>query len=316
MSFQVTTAFVKQFSSNVWHLSQQKGSVLAGLVRSESQNSESSFYDNIGAVTAQKKVGRHSDTTYQDTPHGRRRVTTEDYFYSDLVDKTDKLRMINSPESEYAVAAKWALGRAMDDVIIDSALGTSSEGKEGGTSVVLPDTQKLGAVDGTSDVGAKLTVKTLRMVKKKFHQNEVDGEGEMYFALTAQQLDDLLADDQVINNDYATVKALVQGDVDTFMGFKFVRIERLPLRLTSASYEGASGNDSGDLGGSQTFAANARRCFAWKKEGVLLATADSVMGRIDELPGKHYSNQVYASMSIGGTRMEEAKVVEVLCSEA
>jgi len=289
MSFQIETAYVKQFSSNVWHLAQQKGSKLSSLVRNESQNSEASFYDNIGAVTAQKKVGRHSDTTYQDTPHGRRRVTVEDYFFSDLVDKEDKLRMIMSPESEYAVAAKWALGRAMDDVVIDSALGSASDGKEGATSVALPDSQKLACVDGISNTGTGLNVKTLRLVKKKFHQNEVDMDMETYFVVTAEQLDDLLSDDQIVNSDYASIKALVNGDVDTFMGFKFVKIERLPTRAGTFAYDGFAGNDTGALGGAQTFPAGARRCFAWKKEGVLLATASAVMGRIDELPGKHYA---------------------------
>ena len=55
MSSEITTAFVKQFSSNVFHLSQQKGSRLAAACRNESQTGKSAFYDRIGAATAQKK---------------------------------------------------------------------------------------------------------------------------------------------------------------------------------------------------------------------------------------------------------------------
>ena len=44
MSFQIETAYVKQFSSNVWHLAQQKGSLLSSLVRNEAQNAEAADY--------------------------------------------------------------------------------------------------------------------------------------------------------------------------------------------------------------------------------------------------------------------------------
>lgn len=311
MSFQIETAFVKQYSSNVFHLSQQKGSRLAPFVRKESQNSEASFYDRIGSVTAQKKVGRHSDTTYQDTPHSRRRVTLEDFFYADLCDKEDKLRMIMDPKSEYAQAAMWSLGRAMDDVIIEAALGAAYGGKEGGSTVNLANANKVAGFDGSTTTGVGLNVQTLRAIKKQFNKNEVE-EGELYIAMSAEQLDNLLGETEVTSSDFASVKALVQGDVDTFMGFKFIRIERLPQTSAPTTYDETSGV-VGSGGG--TLPAGARRCFAWKRDGILLAIASDMKARIDELPGKHYAHQVYASMGIGATRMEEVKVVEVLCKE-
>lgn len=311
MSFQIETAFVKQYSSNVFHLSQQKGSKLAPFVRKESQNAEAAYYDRIGSVTAQRKVGRHSDTTYQDTPHSRRRVSLEDYFYADLCDKEDKLRMIMDPKSEYAQAAMWALGRAMDDVIIEAALGSAYGGKEGGSTVNMANDNKVACHDGTTTTGVGLNVKTLRAVKKKFHINEVE-EGDLYMAITAEQLDNLLGETEVTSSDFASIKALVQGDVDTFMGFKFIRLERMKLSTAATTYNAATGVVGSGTG---TLAIGARRCFAWKREGILLAVAQDVKARIDELPGKHYAHQVYASMGIGATRMEEVKVVEVLCDE-
>lgn len=310
MSNQIPEAFVKQYSANVMHLSQQKGSRLAPYVRRESQKSESKFFDRIGAVVAQKKVGRHSDTVYSDTPHSRRRVTLEDYFYSDLCDEEDKLRIIQSPESEYAIAAMNALGRAMDDVIIAAALGDAYSGVDGGTSVSLPNTQKLCAFDGSTTTGLRLNVQTLRAVKKKFNQNEVE-EGDLYFAITAEQLDGLLGETEVTSSDYASVKALVQGDVDSFMGFKFIRSERLLSTAANQTYTVTNGELTGALTG--TLNAGADRCFAFKRDGLILSIGKDMMSRIDEMPGKHYAKQVYAKMGIGSTRLEEVKVVEVLC---
>lgn len=311
MSVQITTAMVKQYSNNVFHLAQQKGSRLAEYVRRETQNSEEQFYDHIGAVSAQKKVGRHSDTTYQDTPHGRRKVMTDPYFYADLVDKEDKLRIIMKPESEYAIAAKNALGRSMDDVIIEAALGTAYTGKEGSSSVTLANANKVAAFDGSTTTGVGLTVGTLRAVKKKFNQNEVE-DGDLYFVVAAEQLDNLLGSTEVTSSDYNSVKTLVNGDVDTFMGFKFIRIERLPVTAAATTYTVTNGVVGAGTG---TLPAGARRCFAFKRDGILLATASSVNAKISELPTKHYATQVYASMDIGATRMEEVKVVEVLCKE-
>lgn len=310
MSQFVTEHMVKQFSSNVWHLAQQKGSRLRGLVRTESLNGEAGFYDNYGPVEAQEKIGRHSDTTYQDTPHGRRRVTMADYFWADLCDKEDKLRLLHDPESQYAKAAMMAMGRKMDDIIIEAALGTAYSGKEGGTSVAIPDSQKIGAFNGTASTD--LNVQTLRAIKKKFNQNEVDGE-PLYIICEAEQIDSLLGETEVTSSDYAVIKALVNGDVDSFMGFKFIRLERLPVTAASITNFNAA---NGSIGaGSDTINAGARRLIACAGSGLLLALGSDVKGRVDELPQKHYAKQVYASMSMGATRLEESKVVEVICTE-
>jgi hypothetical protein len=313
MSNQITEAFVKQYSANVFHLSQQKGSKLQGLVRNESQNAESAFYDRIGSVDAQLKVGRHSDTTYSNTPHSRRRVTLKDYFYADLVDKEDKIRMLISPESEYVQAAVWALGRAKDDEIISAALGNAYSGVDGATAVALLSTQKVAAHDGTTTSGVNLNVKTLRAVKQKFDGNDVSEDIMKSFAITSFQVQSLLAQTEVTSADYASVKALVMGEVNSFMGFNFVRTERLPRSGSNVTYNVASGVVGSGTG--TITAANSRRCIAWAMDGLLLATAQDINGKIDVLPTKHYSTQVYASLHLGATRMEEEKVVEVICSE-
>ena len=79
MSTQVTTAFVKQFGTNVQLLSQQRGSVLRAAVRNETVVGEEAFYEQVGTTSATKKGSRHSDTPLMDTPFARRRVAVEDF---------------------------------------------------------------------------------------------------------------------------------------------------------------------------------------------------------------------------------------------
>ena len=48
---------------------------------------------------------------------------------------------------------------------------------------------------------------------------------------------------------------------------------------------------------------------------MIFSTGVDLLVRIDELPTKRYSTQVYAAHQVGAVRMEEEKVVEVLCAE-
>lgn len=306
MSSQITEAFVQQFGANVFHLSQQKGSRLKGAVRNESQTGESAFYDRIGKVAAVKKAGRHSSTPQLDTPHSRRMVTLEDYEWADLIDQQDKVRMLNDPASEYVMAAMWAMGRSMDDELIAAAIGNAYSGQKGLTTVALPDTQKYAANDGAAF--SNLNVRTLRAVKRKMDEKEIDPSEKRYLVCQASQIEALLGQTEVTSSDYNTVKALVQGDINTFMGFEFIRLERLSsVTVTATAATGAVGSGVSTTG---------RSCFAFSKMGLLLAIGMDIKSRIDERNDKSYATQAYACMSIGATRMEEEKVVQIIAKES
>lgn len=307
MSSQINQAFVDQFGANVFHLSQQKGSRLRSAVRQESQTGESQFFDRIGKVSAVKKAGRHSSTPQLDTPHSRRMVTLEDYEWADLIDKADKIRMLNDPASEYVMAAMWAMGRSMDDEIIGASVGSAYSGQKGTVAVSHPNSQKYAANNAAAL--SNLNVRTLRAVKKIMDAAEV--EGQRYFALTASQLESLLGQTEVTNSDYNTVKALVQGEVNSFLGFNFIHSERIPLQVAALS-----GSPTTGAVGAGSSLVGTRKCFAWAKEGLLLSVGQDIVSRISERDDKSYSTQAYACMGVGATRMEEEKVVEVLCTES
>lgn len=307
MSQQVTEAFVQQYNANVMHLSQQKGARLEAAVRKESQKGKSQFFDRIGQVSAVLRTSRHAATPQFDTPHSRRRVTLDDYEWADLVDDQDKIRMLIDPTSEYAMAAAWAFGRSKDDVIISAALGSAYGGETGSSTVVHPNTQKYAANNGSAF--SNLNIITLRGVKRIMDQAEV--EGERYIAVEASQIESLLGETAVTSADFNTVRALVQGEVDSFMGFKFIRIER--LNLTSSTTATAA---SGVVGSGVSLTGTNRACFAWAMDGLLLSVGEDFVTKMSERDDKGYAMQVYCRMSIGATRMEEEKVVEVICKEA
>lgn len=312
MSFQITTAFVQQYKSNIFHLAQQKGSRLRGSVRNEMQVGKTAYYERLGATAAVKKTDRHSDTVYIDSNHSRRAVSMDDYTWADLIDDEDKLRLLIDPASAYSQSAMWALGRSMDDAIIAAMRGNAYAGETGATTVALPVAQKvLAASSAAPGTPTNLNVDTLRKVKYLFDAADIDESIPRYMAISASQLQALLNFTQVTSADYASVKALVQGQVDSFMGFKFIRTQRVPL--VAATYDtstGAIDSGSGSLG-----ATVARRCLAWCGDGVILSIGNDMEAKIDKLPTKNYSTQVFARMSLGATRLEDSKVVEVVCNE-
>src|SRR3990167_1571748 len=279
----ITTAFVKQFGANVQHLAQQKGSRLRNAVRVETGvTGEEEYFDQLGETAAVRKTTRNSDTPLVKSDHQRVRVAMYDYEWADLIDKEDKLKMLIDPESSYAQSAAWALGRSIDDAIIDSASGTSYRGKAGGTATTLPTAQKVTASS------AGLNIVKLLAAKKTLDNADVDPEEPRYIAVTADQIEDLLNITEVKSADYNTIKALAMGQIDTFLGFKFLLCNRL------------------DLDGSSN-----RLVIAWAQTGLLLALSKEITSRIDQRADKSYSTQVYVSMSIGATRMEEERVIEL-----
>lgn len=287
MSFEITTAFVDQFGANIDMLSQQKDSRFAGKTRMETVTGESGFFEQIGATAAVERTGRHEDTPRVDTPHSRRKVSLRDFIWSDLIDQADKARMLIDPTSSYIMAAVMAMNRSRDDVMIEAALGTSYTGKEGNTQVVLPTSQKI--VHGSTG----MTLAKLIEASERFNLADVDPDMDKYIALSGKQLSDLLGDEKLTSSDYATVKALVQGQIDTFMGFKFVQTQRL-------TYDGDSN----------------RQVIAWAGDGLLMAEGSNAITRVTERDDKNFSIQPYRAECFGATRMEEEKVVEIACVES
>ena len=286
MSTQINTAFVNQFSANVQMLSQQMGSILRAAVDVETVNGEKAFFDQVGSAAAVKRTTRHGDTPMVETPHERRMVTMADYEYADLIDDQDRVRLLIDPTSTYGRAAAAAMGRAMDDEIIAAALGTAQTGKDGGTSTALPSGQKIAVAS------AGLTIAKLVSAKELLDAASVDPSIPRHIVVSPKQISDLLNNTTVTSSDFNTVKALAQGEINSFVGFQF----HVSNRLTT--------DGSGD-----------RQVIAFASDGIKLAIGKEPSARIDERADKSYSTQVYYCQSIGATRMEEEKVVEIACNE-
>lgn len=288
MSFQITTALKEEYNATIQVLMQQKESRLEGAVRVESgAYGRNEFFDQIDATAAVKRTTRHGDTPLISTPHLRRRVSLDDYDWADLIEKFDKLKTVADPQSQYVQNAVMAMNRAKDDAIIAAFVATAYGGMDGSTSYAFDTTNKqiLHASTG-------LTLAKLLSAKQKLDADEVP-ENDRYVVCGSKQINnDLLNTTEVKSADYNTVKALARGEIDTFLGFKFIRSERLVA------------------------ASSVRYCYAWQKETLLLAINSDIKTDISERVDKNLAVQVYAGMSIGSTRLDEKGIVQIQAYEA
>jgi hypothetical protein len=275
--------YAQAYGRNIMQLAQQKYSKLINTVfMRPSINAKVFFQDRIGTWSMSVKGGRNVATPNNDPNLSRRMGTLVDYHDARLLDRGDELRTISDPRSAYTIAAAGSLGRKIDDVILAAAVGTAAYGETGSSSVTHSNTVAIATY-------GYITIANLGTLKKKFDDADVEEEDRI-MVISPTALSNLLQLSQVSSADFNTVRALVRGEVDTFMGFKFIT----STRLDSVTGLVSPGSIS---------------CIAFQKYGLCLGMGSAPIVRTDERNDLSYSWQIYYELNIGAVRLEEARVV-------
>lgn len=271
--------WAQAYSENIMQLAQQKYSKLIGCVYVKPNiRGKTFFQDQIGQWSMETKGSRNTATPNNDPSLARRMGTLVDYHDARLLDRGDELRSISDPRSAYTIAAAQALGRKIDDVILSAAIGNSYSG-ETGSSTVTPGNTKIVTNDS-------ITLAEVVAIKQKLDEKDVEPE-DRFFVCDAATLDSLLNVTAATSSDYNTVKALVRGEIDTWLGFKWI----LSNRISTAN---------STLTG-----------IAFQKYGLCLGMGSQPIVRTDERTDLSYSWQVYYELNIGAVRLEEDRSVTV-----
>jgi hypothetical protein len=203
------------------------------------------------------------------------------------------------PTSECMQSQAAAYGRLADKVLIDaltaSATITTPNTATGfvpngaPTTVALPAGQTV-AVNyvpaGGTPANSGLTIGKIREAKRILDANEAPAEDRVLI-VSAKEISDLLGTTEVTNNLYNSVRALVDGDVDAFLGFKIVRSEQLNLPV-----------------------ANIRTCVAYHKNAAVLVDGGK-KSYMDILPTQSHALQIRSTAVLGATRLLETGVVQI-----
>ena len=301
MSTQIPIAFVDQVSANILLLSQQKPAKIRMTCREDPVTGDTMFVERIGPKDAQPRGARHGATPISDADHTRRQLTIIDYVVpADIIDKPDRLKLLIDPQSTYAQNQAFSLNRQIDDVIISALGGNAFGGHTGGTTIAYSAVGESRIIDsdgtvvaaGTAHSGATetaLTIAKLLTCKELLDNAEIDPDRQRYFLTNPHNTNQLMNTTEVKSADYNTVKALAQGKVDTFMGFKFIWSTRL-----------ATGADTAAI-----------RSFAFAQDAIVLGVQSEPQVSIDVRPDLLNSTQIFSTLGIGATRVEGPAVVSI-----
>jgi len=302
MSTYISNAFVQQYSDTFHILAQQKVSRLERFVTRQSGLivGASFVIDRLAKGGSVRNKPRHADLNYQNLENDRRYGDMVDVYSADLIDKFDKLKLLIEPTNSYTQNLISAVNRDKDSLIVQ-ALGASVRTDSG--------TSALGAGQKIAVGGTGLTLAKLRQAKLLLDDAQMDDTD--FFSMMgtnmagmdinppayilvcrAKDIDNLLGDTTVTSSDYNAIKALVNGTINTYMGFKFVI-------LPTTNFETGSSSD--------TFV------YAYAPKSVKWGVGQDVSSAIDWLPTKQ-SWQVCATASYGCARAEDEGVVQIAVS--
>lgn len=297
MSINIDKAFVQQFKDNLRHRSQQKGSKLMSTVEVEKVNGKAYYFEILEPASASIRTDRHGVTPINDIGHTRRKVTMKDLHWGEMIDDPDKVRMLINPEGAYAKAGARELGRQIDDLILEAATGNAVEvdAADAESNVAFSTNNTVDEDFGTVD--SNLSVVKVIEAHRLLAKNEVDMDEDLFLVLNASALHALLNDEKATSGDYHTSRALVSGELNTYMGFNIIRTER--LRGT------ADGTDVDPV-----------QCLAYARTGMGLAMGKDINVRIGEDPSYRFSTRVYATLTCGAVRIEDEKVIKIECVQS
>jgi Phage capsid protein len=295
----IPSHFVTEYATNWEHLAQQKLAKTRECVTVDTVNGKEKKYNQMAPSEMDPVSVRAGDTRISDTDLPARWLRPYPLDKAFLFDEWDEtfLGAVVLPQSDSVQNHAMAYNRAVDRTVIKAALNVAYTGEIGVDATPLPAGQTIAVnfVETGAAANTGLTIGKLRQAKFLLDAADVDDEDPRYIAITAKSLQDLLRTTEVTSADYNTIRALVDGKVNTFLGFEFKRISNKIMPIDTV--------------------ADVRTCVAWAKSGIKITDSGRQV-HIDVRPDKSHALQIRTVAALGGTRMEEVKVVAILCDES
>jgi hypothetical protein len=284
--------FTTEFSTNWIHRTQQMKARLHPFVVEEDFEGERKRYDRLYKQNSRERTERKAPTPLNDPGMDSRWIVRRAFDLGNLLDQDDakNLGKLVLPTSDYVLSHSAAYNRDFDDVAWQAALDDALTGEQGTTPSALPAGQKILESDLPLDTPG-LTLRKLLRANELLEGADLEDDAPRVLVVSPQQLTNLLNTTEIKSADYNTVKALVNGQIDTFMGFKFVK--NLRLRKTG----------------------NNRQCVAWVR-GAIRVMKGTMMSKIDQRADKSYATQVYSTWNLGAVRVYDEGVVSIECQES
>ena len=309
------TNFVDQFSTEFYHVCQQKESLFGRAVRVEAiLNAEDKSFDLMDKFNLVEKEARHVKTPSMEASTQRRWISTTPWHQSVPFDKDDDLSMIIDPMSDFQIGLLRAVNRMKDDIILAAMDATVTSGRRNNSSSITWASQS-GNVKYTESSGGRtiphdcsqgncsssdtgMTVEKAELILEYFAKNEVDESIPIFCAINPRQATNLFGQEEYVRIDFNDNKPLASGRLlKNWHGINWI----ISNKITIGSSNDVDGNT------------DVYECWAWAQDGIILGVQDALTTRISELPEQSYDQQVYVYMNMGAMRMDEDKVLKIEC---
>lgn len=279
MAISLSNAFVTLFDAEVKQAYQAKG-VLASYVRQRRGVEGSTVkFPKVGSGVATPRVPQ-SDVTPLNVSFSSVTCTLADWNAAEYSDIFSQAKVNFDERNELVQVVSAAMGRRQDQIILD-ALAAS------GTSLTVSN--DIGGTD------TNMNVAKLREAKRLMDAGNVPMDGRIML-IHANGLANLLSETSVTSADFNSVRALVSGEMNTFLGFKFVTI--------------------GDRSeGGLALASSDRTCFAFHKDSLGYAEGIGIRTEINYIAEKT-SWLVNSVFSAGAVTIDAGGIVQVTARES
>ena len=277
MAQNITTAFVTIFDEEVKQAYQGEA-LLRGTMRTRSAaQGQTVKFPKIGKGVATVRVPQ-TDVTPLNVTYSQVTATMTDYIAAEYSDIFHQSHVNFDERQELVQVVSKSIARRMDQICID-ALNAASSPSTVATSV--------------GGAGSNMNIAKLRAAAKAMNEKNVPSEGRNLL-MHSSQLDALLGETETTSSDFATVKALVRGEISSFMGFNIITM---------------GDRDEGGVPKPST-----RTCFAWHRDSMGYAESMAQKSEVNYIPEKT-SFLVSSMFSAGAVAIDDEGIVKISCTE-
>jgi hypothetical protein len=282
MSINLSAAAATQFDSQVLHEYQGMGSLRTTVTVRTGVVGDTYKFRTMGRGLAKQRGSTQTDVIPMDVSHALQTVTLENWVAPEYTDIFDQAEVNFQERTELAQTIAGALTRREDQLIIDAMDASSAYA---GTVTI-----------GIGGTASDLNPAKLRRASRYLNQKGVPMAGR-HLVHGALQLEALLGNTEATSSDFNTVKALVNGELNTFVGFDFEMIE-----------------DRSSEEGGLTVAAGVRDCFAYHTTSTGYASGLDPRSEVNYIPVK-VSWLANGMLKAGSVVRNSNGLVKVQCDE-
>ena len=283
MAQSITNAFVTLFDAEVKQAYQGESSLLNCVRLRQGVQGNTQKFPKLGKGSATARIPQ-TDVTPLNVTYSQVTATMSDYNAAEYSDIFHQSKVNFDERQELVQVVSKAIGRRMDQLIIDGLDAASS-----------PSTVAKTVVTSGSAAASNLNVGKLIAAKKALDAKNVPFD-DRHIVVHANNLSGLLGDERAISGDFATVKALVSGEINTFLGFRFYIL---------------GDRDEGGL----PLSTNDRTCYAFHRSSIGMAVNMAQKTEINYVPEKT-SFLVNSMFSAGAVAIDDEGIVKITCDES